>query len=98
MYTHEQSSVNNRARLLGTIATFHLSPVGAHGTRLVIRVIGRGRPRRLGRLAEWVFWEPARWLMQNRQFAGLRRRAEASLVPCVGAALEIFRRRDLAGT
>jgi hypothetical protein len=38
---------------------FHLSPVGEHGTRLVIRAFGRGRPRTLGRLAEWVFWEPA---------------------------------------
>jgi hypothetical protein len=64
---------------------FHLSPVGVHGTRLVIRAIGRGRPRTLGRLAEWVFWEPAHWVMQNRQFAGLRRRAEASLAPSVAA-------------
>lgn len=64
---------------------FHLSPAGEHGTRLVIRAIGRGRPRMLGRLAEWVFWEPAHWVMQNRQFAGLRRRAEASLAPVVAA-------------
>jgi hypothetical protein len=39
------------------------------------------RPRVLTRLADWLFWEPAHWVMQRRQFAGLRRRATASTRP-----------------
>jgi hypothetical protein len=58
---------------------FYLHPTGDGATRLVVRGVERGRPRRLTLLADWLFWEPAHWIMQMRQFAGLRRRAEA---PC----------------
>jgi hypothetical protein len=58
---------------------FHLSPAGEDGTRLVIRAVARGRPKILGRLADLLFWEPAHWVMQSRQFKGLRRRAEGTL-------------------
>jgi hypothetical protein len=60
---------------------FYLSPAGDGGTRLVVRGRARGRPAALTQLAEWLFWEPAHWVMQTRQFAGLHRRAEASLEP-----------------
>jgi hypothetical protein len=54
---------------------FHLTPTAAGGTRLVVTTASRGRPRRLLRIVDWLFWEPAHWIMQSRQFAGLRRRA-----------------------
>jgi hypothetical protein len=57
---------------------FHLSPMGAGATRLVVRGVTRGRPDALTRLANWLFWDPAHWVMQTRQFAGLRRRAEGA--------------------
>jgi hypothetical protein len=56
---------------------FHLSPTREGATRLVVRGVARGQPRSLTRLANWLFWDPAHWVMQTRQFAGLRRRAEA---------------------
>ena len=46
------------------------------GTRLIVRSQGTGRPRGLTDLANWLFWEPAHWIMQTRQFANLKRRAE----------------------
>jgi hypothetical protein len=46
------------------------------GTRLIVRSQGTGRPRGLADLANWLFWEPAHWIMQTRQFANLKRRAE----------------------
>jgi hypothetical protein len=60
---------------------FHLRPVGEGATRLVVRSAARGRPRALTQLADWLFWEPAHWVMQCRQFTGLRRRAAASALP-----------------
>jgi hypothetical protein len=56
---------------------FYLRPTGDGATRLVVRSAGRGRPRAATLPADWLFWEPAHWVMQMRQFAGLRRRAEA---------------------
>jgi len=34
-----------------------------------------------------VFWEPVHWLMQTRQFAILRRRAERDLQPAADNSL-----------
>lgn len=54
---------------------FHLRPAAGGATRLVVRSFSRSRPKPLTRGADLLFWEPAHWLMQRRQFAGLRRRA-----------------------
>jgi hypothetical protein len=54
---------------------FYLRPVDG-GTRLVVTSHGRSRPRWLLRASNWLFWDPAHWVMQLKQFAGLRRRAE----------------------
>ena len=55
---------------------FHLRPTGDRGTRLVVQGRGAGHPRPLVALVNRLTWEPAHWIMQLRQFAGLRRRAE----------------------
>ena len=39
-----------------------------------------GDPRRAA-LANRLFWEPAHWVMQTKQFAELRRRAESTRLP-----------------
>jgi proline iminopeptidase len=54
---------------------FHLRPTVSRGTRLVVTDISRGRPAALVELVNRVFWHPAHWVMQLRQFAQLRRRA-----------------------
>jgi hypothetical protein len=51
----------------------------------------RGKPHALIAVANWLFWDPAHWVMQLKQFAGLRRRAEsvanrAATPATVGAA------------
>jgi hypothetical protein len=46
-------------------------------TRLLVRGFGRGRPWPLLQAANVVFWEPAHWVMQTRQLANLKQRAEA---------------------
>ena len=37
----------------------------------------RGAPHVLIAAGYWMFWDPAHWVMQLKQFAGLRRRAES---------------------
>jgi hypothetical protein len=55
---------------------FQLSPWPGGRTRLVVSGYGAARPRLLQAVAERLFWEPAHWIMQTRQFANLKRRAE----------------------
>jgi proline iminopeptidase len=55
---------------------FQLKPLSDRRTRLVISGYGTGRPRLLQKLADVLFWEPAHFLMQTRQLANLRHRAE----------------------
>jgi hypothetical protein len=45
-------------------------------TRLVISGYAAARPRLVQAIASLLFWEPSHWIMQRRQFANLRRRAE----------------------
>jgi proline iminopeptidase len=45
-------------------------------TRLVVSGHAAGRPRPLQAVADFLVWEPAHWIMQRRQFANLKRRAE----------------------
>jgi proline iminopeptidase len=55
---------------------FHLRPTSAGGTRLLTTGWARASPRWLTELGNWLFWGPAHWIMQTRQFHGLQRRAE----------------------
>ena len=55
---------------------FHLRPTEDGATRLVVQGLGAGHPRALVALVNHLTWEPAHWIMQLKQFAGLRRRAE----------------------
>ena len=56
---------------------FHLRPTEDGGTRLVVRTRGKGRPRRLLRPFDFLVGEPAHFIMQTRQFHGLRQRVGA---------------------
>jgi proline iminopeptidase len=60
---------------------FFLRPTAGGGTRLVVRGLGRSRPLSLTGPLDWLFWEPAHWIMQRRQFAQLRRRVRAATPP-----------------
>lgn len=57
---------------------FHLAPLEHGRTRLVVRSASHGEPRRLTGIANAVFWKPAHWVMQTKQFHELRHRAAAS--------------------
>ena len=59
-----------------TLWGFQLKPWPAGRTRLVVSGYAAARPRLLQALADRLFWEPAHWIMQTRQFTNLRRRAE----------------------
>jgi proline iminopeptidase len=54
---------------------FYLRPTPDGGTRLVVTGKDRGNPPWLQHAGNWLFWHPAHWIMQTKQFAGLRRRA-----------------------
>jgi hypothetical protein len=56
---------------------FLLEELPGERTRLVVSGYGAQRPRALVALGNFLFWEPAHWVMQKRQFAGLKRRAES---------------------
>jgi hypothetical protein len=45
-------------------------------TRLVVSGFASARPRLLLAVVNLLLWEPAHWIMQTRQFANLKRRAE----------------------
>jgi hypothetical protein len=55
---------------------FFLRPTVDGHTRLVVTGKARGRPHALIAAVNWLAWDPAHWVMQRKQFAGLRRRAE----------------------
>jgi hypothetical protein len=55
---------------------FDLKELPAGRTRLVVSGYASARPRALQLIADLLFWEPAHWIMQTRQFANLKRRAE----------------------
>jgi hypothetical protein len=54
---------------------FQLTPWPNGRTRLVVSGYASARPRLLRALADLLFWEPAHWVMQTRQFENLKRRA-----------------------
>jgi hypothetical protein len=47
-------------------------------TRLLISGYASARPRLVQTIGNLLFWEPAHWIMQRRQFANLKRRAEGA--------------------
>jgi hypothetical protein len=55
---------------------FRLTEAPPGRTRLVVSSYAAARPRLVQVLADRLFWEPAHWIMQARQFANLKRRAE----------------------
>ncbi len=57
------------------IWSFHLEELEGK-TRLLVRTRGTGRPRALLALAGGLFGDPAHFVMQRKQFRGLKRRAE----------------------
>jgi proline iminopeptidase len=57
---------------------FHLFRTRSGGTRLVVRGVWAGRPRPLLAAGNFVFWDPAHWVMQSRQFSVLRKLVESN--------------------
>jgi proline iminopeptidase len=55
---------------------FQLTEWPGGRTRLVVSGYASARPRLLQRIADVLFLEPAHWIMQTRQLANLKRRAE----------------------
>ena len=54
---------------------FQLAELPEARTRLIVSGYASMRPRLLQWIGQVVFWEPAHWLMQTRQFKNLQRRA-----------------------
>lgn len=59
---------------------FLLKELPGGRTRLIVTSYSSGRPRFAQALASFLFWEPAHWIMQSRQFTNLKRRAERDIV------------------
>ncbi len=57
---------------------FVLEPAPGNRTRLIVSGYAAVRPRAVQVIADTLFWEPAHWIMQTRQFANLKRRATAA--------------------
>ena len=56
---------------------FFLRATAEGHTRLVVTGKARGEPHGLIAVGNWLLWDPAHWVMQLKQFVGLRRRAES---------------------
>jgi proline iminopeptidase len=65
---------------------FLLDRLPGDRTRLVVSGYAASRPRALTAIADLLFWEPAHWVMQTRQFANLRRRAERDVTAHASAS------------
>lgn len=61
--------------------TFLLDELPGGRTRLVVSGYAAACPRTLLAIGNLAFWEPAHWIMQTRQFANLKRRAERDSAP-----------------
>jgi proline iminopeptidase len=59
-----------------TLWGFQLKELPGGRTRLVVSGYAATRPSTVVALGNLLFWEPAHWIMQQRQFTNLRRRAE----------------------
>jgi hypothetical protein len=55
---------------------FLLEEMPGNRTRLVVSSYTSARPRLIHAIQNFVFWEPAHWIMQTRQFANLERRID----------------------
>jgi proline iminopeptidase len=67
-----------------SVWAFHLKPLPGGRTRLVVTVHGAGRPSWSRALLGALFWEPAHFVMQTRQFQNLKARlAEVEPAPAV---------------
>jgi hypothetical protein len=62
-----------RALVLEGWGAFVLEPLGDRATRLIVRSRGPGA---WGRLAHYLFWEPAHFVMERRMLLGIKERAE----------------------
>jgi hypothetical protein len=60
-----------------TMWGFLLEELPGNRTRLVVSGYADTRPRLLGALGNFLFWDLAHWTIQTRQFAHLNRRAAA---------------------
>jgi hypothetical protein len=63
----------NRLLVLEGWGAFVLEPRGERRTRLIVR---SGGPGAWGRLAHYLFWEPAHFVMERRMLLGIKTRAE----------------------
>jgi hypothetical protein len=61
---------------IDSLWAFLLEKLPGERTRLVVSGYAASSPRWLTGLCDFLFWEPAHWIMQTRQFANLARRAE----------------------
>jgi hypothetical protein len=59
--------------------SFELDELPGARTRLVVRVDLASRPRLFPTVVGFLFWEPAHFVMQIRQFTNLKRRVETTL-------------------
>lgn len=55
---------------------FSLEGLPGDRSRLVVSSYACSAPKLLTSIVNVLFWEPAHWIMQTRQFANLKRRAE----------------------
>jgi hypothetical protein len=55
---------------------FPLEELPGDRTRLIVSGYADARPKSLQDALNFIFWEPAYWVMQMRQFANLKRRKD----------------------
>lgn len=55
---------------------FLLEELPDERTRLIVSGYASARPRPVQVLVSFLFWEPAHWIMQKRQFTNLKRRIQ----------------------
>lgn len=64
-----------------TVWSFILEPRGRHVTRMIARSLGGSGLSIREKLATYLFWEPAHFIMERAMLLGIKERAEAASAP-----------------
>jgi hypothetical protein len=71
-----ESAAPRTAHFTDALWAFHLEPLPGERTRLIVTTHSAAAPKTGPAALNLLFWEPAHWIMQVRQFQNLGRRTE----------------------
>jgi hypothetical protein len=63
--------------------SFIVEPISPKSCRLIVRSLGGPNPTTAGKLANYMFWEPAHFIMERGMMLGIKTRVERGMPDCL---------------